>query len=784
MKLSSEEILEQLGAQLLNKNLFESEVSNVSFDSRKIIFGPKSLFFAFTTPKDDGHNYLDEAYEKGVRNFVVSKKVSPLENANYYYVEHTLDALQLLAKKHRQTIKAKVIGITGSYGKTIIKDGLYDVLKSNYAVVKSPNSFNSQIGVSLSVLQIQKHHEIAIIEAGISKPTEMLKLHEIIKPDFGILTSFGKAHDYYFESKSQKLKEKLILFKDCKSIIAPQKLASLIEVEASELLDFIHFSDQKVYPTLSEGIFQQNKSLIKLACETWGFEIDDLDQILKGLGSSEMRLEIEKGKNGNLIINDAYTVDNDSLRLALDFFAQQSGTRKRVLILSEFDLLDEFKPKEYALSSAILNEHYIDEVLIIGQTLFSYIQHRSKCLFHSKDDLLEHLKNKEYSNTAFLIKGSRKNKMESISDFLVSYLHDTCLQINLSALQHNVRSYKSLLKEETEILGIIKAGAYGSGSIEIAQALIQTGIQSLAVAFSEEAIILRQGGITIPIVILNPQSTAQEAWFEYELEPIVYGLDQLKSILSLADELKKTIDVHLNINTGLNRLGIEAREIEEVISGLKNSSLGLKSAFTHLSASEDPSEDAFTHQQIEKFLDMYQTLEMHGLGCKKHVLNTTGIPRFPEYQFDMVRLGLGLYGIHPGPKKPDLQKVHALKTKVIQIKELDSEASISYNRRFKTTQKTRIATLPIGYADGLPRLAGINKFEVLIQNTKAPIVGNVCMDLTMINIDHVQNVNIGDEVVVFNEELEIEDLAKACNSIPYEILCNISPRVKRVLLRE
>jgi len=456
----------------------------------------------------------------------------------------------------------------------------------------------------------------------------------------------------------------------------------------------------------------------------------------------------------------------------------------KTLIISDFDLEESEKESSYKEVANLIEAFDIDEVLHVGNELNHYINSDLKN-FENKDQLKNYLIQHPFKERGILIKGSRKAKLEELADFLTTQLHDTVLEINLSAIHHNIKAYSSFLKPSTEIIGVIKAGAYGTGSLEIAKVLVQNQIDYLAVAFTDEAIELRKAGIRAPIIVLNSQITAQQSWIDYQLQPIVYSVEQLKSIEQLCEKKQKNISIHVNLNTGMNRLGLEPKELLGIVDEFGASRVSIESIFTHLSSSEDQNDDAYTLEQIQLYFDTVNAFdELNKTRVKRHVLNSTGIPRFSEHQMDAVRLGLGLYGINLSNVELDLEKVHSLKSKIIQVKTYEAGKSIGYNRTHKTDGIETIATVPIGYADGLPRNAGNENYEVLIAGQKAKIIGNVCMDLIMIDVSHIPNTKIGDEVIIFDQIHSIEHLAKKCGTIPYEILSNLSPRIKRILIQE
>ncbi len=784
MKYNAQQIQTILGCKTLNNQLIKSDLRLICFDSRKISFPIKSLFFAFKGPKNDGHDHIEDAYNKGIRNFVISKPVTPLAEANYFMVQDTLEALHRMAELHRNSFSnISFIAITGSYGKTTVKDWLYDLLKGEFAVVKSPKSYNSQIGVALSILQINEHHDFAIIEAGVSERGEMEKLQKLIQPTMGIFTNLGEAHNNGFDSKEEKFIEKNQLFKHCEYIICPEKYKSEIQVlhPKAKLISRTKYSYR--YP-FSNKISIENASLCVSFLELLNVKQEKIQNSLNQLSSISKRLEIVKGPDKSIIINDAYIADVSSLEIALSMLRQQAELLDKALVISDFDCLPSEEAEVYAQVHRLIKAYDIDAVFHVGDKLNKYINDDLIKSFDNNEALIGYFKTHPFVEKGILIKGARKAKLEELANFLATQWHDTLLEINLSALSHNIKSYSAFLKPETEIIGVIKAGAYGTGSLEIAKLLIQNQIDYLAVAFTDEAIELRKEGIRSPIIILNSQIKAQEAWFDYDLQPIVFSMDQYISIEELCERKKQKLTIHLNLNTGMNRLGLEVEDLKTLKNQL-SPYIKIDSILTHLSASEEKRHDKYTNAQIAAFTKETDSFkDSTKLHFKRHVLNSAGIPRFPDFQFDAVRLGLGLYGINTTDLDLDLEKVHTLKSKIIQIKSYSSGAQIGYNGTHVTSQNELIATIPIGYADGLPRKAGNGNYEVLINGQKAKIIANVCMDLIMVNVSHLAEVKVGDAVIIFGQSHPIEVLAQKCGTIPYEILSNLSPRIKRMMVQE
>lgn len=802
MKYSVIDIAKIVNAHIIGEDPNKRTVRHISIDTRRIIYPSQSLFFALSGLKNDGHNYIEDAYKKGIRNFVVSQEPATLPDALYIKVADTLAALQSLATYHRQQFnKLDVIAITGSYGKTTVKEWVYQFLHKEFEVIKSPKSYNSQIGVALSLLQINATHEMALIEAGISEKGEMEKLEKMIQPSIGLLTNIGKAHSSGFSSENEKLIEKQLLFKNCQSIILASELLpkatnpkaayltweyQIIEIKNSRGIVLLTIGQESYtlsFPFTDNASIQNAINAMSVAYH-FGYDVEELMELVEDLTPVSMRLEIKKGINKSIIINDAYIADLDSLKIALDLQKKESGDKNRSVLLSDFQLAKDQKTGTYKEVQNLLNEFTIENIYTIGNDLKEYLS--QSIHFNSKEEILKHFRENPLHNNSLLIKGSRKYQLELISDFLSNQVNETILEIDLTALAHNVATYYQILNPETEIIGVIKAGAYGSGSIKIAQALLQLNIKILAVAFTDEGIELRKAGINCPIIILNPQISTLGNIAAYQLEPEVYSPEQLKAISKTATEHAKLIGLHINLNTGMNRLGLEDEDIDEAIRIIKeNPLLEIKSIFSHLSASDDPKYDAYSKEQFLKFETIAEKIRIEmPYPIMRHMLNSGGIPRFKSKQYEAVRLGIGMYGIDSTGKIEDLEKVHLLKSKIIQIKNYTEGTSIGYNCNYLTKGNIIVATIPIGYADGLPRSAGNGNYSVLIHDQLVPIIGNVCMDLIMVDITNVNDIDLGDEVVIFGKNHPLEGLATRCGTIPYEVLSNMSPRLRRIFIQE
>lgn len=784
-------------------------------DSRSLISPSETIFFAISGKRHDGHKYIDELYKKGLLAFVVTSvpEIEKYKNSAFILVENTVIALQKLTQYHRNKFNIPVIGITGSNGKTVVKEWISQLLSPEMTITKSPRSYNSQIGVPLSVWQLTQNSDIGIFEAGISQTNEMESLANIIKPEIGIFTNIGQAHQENFENLEQKISEKIKLFSSCKTIIYCSDYSDidrLIKINCSDkkLLTW----SKKHNSTLKIESISKLNNCTKIKANGSEIEIPFIDDAsienaiicwltmlhlkylnktinerMKNLVPVEMRMELKAGINDCLIINDSYNSDLGSLIIAIDYLNQQHQYSQKTVILS--DLLESGKNEAslYKEVASIINKSNIYRFFGIGEGISKYTDlfKVKKHFFLTTSDFISHISDYKLYNEAILLKGARIFQFEKISSILQYKVHETVLEINLNAVVHNLNYYKSLLNPETKVMAMVKAFSYGSGILEISNLLAHQRIDYLAVAYIDEGIELRKAGIILPIMIMNPEENGFSQMFEYNLEPEIYSLKILNSFIKAQKHyLVGHYPIHLKIDTGMRRLGFLSSEVDNLLNILsENNSIIIKSIFTHLVASEDIKQDDFTKHQIENFLNVANKIELH-LKYKviKHVLNSSGAERFPEYQFDMVRLGIGLYGVS-SVSKNKLMTVCSLKTIISQIKTLETNDTVGYNRKGKLTKTGTIATIPIGYADGLHRILSNGVGKVLVNNKIVPIIGNICMDMTMINITGIE-AKEGDEVIIFNQDYPIENIAKDASTIPYEILTSISRRVKRVYFQE
>ena len=821
MRFNSKEILEITKALLLNKSLFINELRSVDYDTRKIFVGQNSLFIAFNGNSTDGHKYISKAYEKGVRDFIVTDQsfdISLYKDANFFLVNSGYEAVQEIAGKHRRNFKIPVIAITGSNGKTITKEWLAQCLSRKLNVAKSPVSFNSQLGTALSLLLIDETHDIAIIEAGVSTTNEMENLERIILPDIGIFTNIGDAHNAGFESRQQKLNEKLKLFKQCEKLIIrydqpevknygsitfsedsllswgtnEQKPSyhvkfnrkddhSLIDLEFKEQsLQFkAPFTDEASLENLTNVIY----TLLHLEIEFEAIQVSILS-----LDNIPMRLELKEGINGCLVLDDSYSFDLESLKIGIRELHNSANGRSISLILSDLDPQNSSE-HSYDQVVKILNTVQPQRLIIIGVKLASKLKESGSDLkflsYKNVEQFDREFLTAQFNNEIILIKGARQYELDHISRKINARQNKTVLEIDLFALSENIDYYRRSINKNTGIMAVLKASAYGSGSQQLSSLINNKAIEILAVAIIEEAIEMRKSGISKPILIFNPHAENLPLIVEYGFEIELSNHYMADALLAFAERQKNKISIHLKLDTGMHRLGFEEADFPKLISLLEHPKIHVKAIFSHLAASDDPAQDKFTNHQIDQFEKWYLQLS-DALNIKplKHILNSSGAIRFPQAQYDFVRIGLGLYGIDLINKsKSHLAKVHSLKSYVVQIKEVKKGETVGYGNKLKLENNARIAVIGIGYADGLLRKAGEKNYKIMLNGQAAPLIGNVCMDLCMANISKLEGVNEGDEVLVFGKNHPIEGLSETCETIPYEILTRIAPRVKRVYIQ-
>lgn len=791
---------------------FEQQISELVYDSRKVSLPEESLFFALTATRD-GHDFIPDAYSKGIRCFVVNH-ITPFlaekEDVNILIVKDGLLAMQELAKYHRTQFPNPIIGITGSNGKSIVKAWLTQMLSPDKKVYQSPKSYNSQLGVALSLWNLQASYDLAIIEAGISEPGEMDNLEEMIQPNIGILTNIGIAHAQHFENKKAKLEEKLKLFKRTELVIASSKYISKEELPAQaswmswgvEETDSIQILQQEVQGNQSLLKLNINKEVVDfiipftdeasienvLSCISLlinlEYSISIIQDRILALKPLEMRLQLKKGIANSSIIDDSYSNDLASLKISLNFLQQQNQHQKRTLILSDMDGLKENDKLQHKLVD-LLNTQALDRLVWVGEkyAFLEDIHIKEKNLYPDTSSFIKDLSNLVFENESILVKGARIYQFEQIVERLGLRSHGTVLDINLNALTNNLMVYRSLIPPHVKLMTMVKAFSYGSGSFEVANLLQFSKVDYLTVAFADEGVDLRMAGISLPIMVLSPDADTFESLIKYNLEPEVYSMRFLKEfLLFLQDRNIQDYKIHLKLDTGMHRLGFFPEEIPEVVEVLKKQNLvRVQSFFTHLVASGDPNQDDFTRCQINTYSEAAHKLS-EGLGYTfiRHVANTSGIVRWPEAHFDMVRLGIGLYGVDMDRKLENLEQVSTLRTTVTQLKDLKAGETVGYDRKGVLLRDSKIATVKIGYADGYNRRFGMGVGKMEIHGQQTATVGSICMDMCMLDVTGLE-VREGDEVIVFPNVMQA---AKDVGTIPYELLVNISGRVKRVYYYE
>jgi len=769
-------------------------VEYLLIDSRRAFSPARSLFFAIATPRRNGHDYIEALYQKGLRSFVITQNIetTPFPLANFIKVADAVTALQQLAAAHRSQFSIPVIGITGSNGKTIVKEWLFQLLQSDYSIARSPKSFNSQLGVPLSVWELKSYHQLAIFEAGISQPGEMERLEKVIQPTIGILTNIGEAHREGFVSNEEKETEKRKLF--TRAVFFPS--LTLVSVESKGSYAIITAKGELLPMGGKIEIPFTDAASIQNAISCWELLLflkipeSTIAERMKSLSAVDMRLSLKKGVNHCQLINDSYSADLNSLEIALAFLKQQAGSLKRTVILSDLMQAGGKPQKLYADIQALLEQVPITRLITIGPVSGAALLHTANLWqleqYADTTTFLAQVQIRSFRDEIILIKGARSFGLEQVAAMLEEKVHETRLEINLQAVTHNYTNYRQQLKPGTKIMAMVKAFAYGSGATEIAHVLQFQGVDYFGVAYADEGVELRKAGITTPILVMNSEPAAFETLVNYQLEPTLFSVSILESFDQfLLRQGITNYPVHLEIETGMNRLGFVEEEWPHLIKRLTStSSFLIQSVFSHLSASEDPAADSFTYQQFELYQSFTQLLQSAmGTGFICHIANSAGAIRHLSLQLDMVRIGIGLYGVEV-PAPLNLIPAISLYSSIAQIKTIPAGSSVGYNRKTIVDRPTRLATVRVGYADGYPRCLGNRKGQVLVQGKLAPLLGNVCMDMFMVDITDIPSAQIGDQVILFGKELPVEQVAKWADTIPYEMLTGISQRVKRVYFQD
>ena len=805
-------------AKVLDGELVKKSGGNISYlliDSRKVLFARESLFFALRGERNDGHIFLYSLYKLGVRNFIVEdipEDIETYSRANFVKVKNTFIALQDLVAWHRQKINIPVIGVTGSNGKTIIKEWIYQSVSKDKYVIRNPKSYNSQVGVPFSVWLLNENAKLGIFEAGISQPNEMNKLQNIIKPTIGVFTNIGDAHQENFQSIEQKIDEKLILFKDCNTLVYCLdnelvdskihknyfKINRLFTWSLNKDADlFVKQIKYKSNSSEIEAIYKDksykivipfiDKASVENAIHVWcvllvlGYNNNDVQAKMEALEPVAMRLELKDGNNNCTVINDSYNSDIESLHIALDFLSYQNQHPQKILILSDIAQSGYESKELYRQVSGMIRHKNINRLIGIGAEIYKYkdfFDLRTD-FFKTTDEFLKEFDFTKLQNMSILLKGARSFTFEKISNRLQMQTHRTVFEIDLSAIAYNLNYFKKLLKPNTGIIVMLKASGYGSGTHEIANICQYQGVSAIAVAFIDEGVELRKSGIKTPIIIMNPEEDSFVVMVKNRLEPQISNFKSLKKFNEVLNSLEIDVyPIHIKLDTGMYRSGFLKRDVDILIEMLKQTEkIKIKTIFSHLASASEPEQDSFTLNQIELFEEISKKITINfSYKIKKHILNSAGIERFPQYQFDYVRIGIGLFGISAMGKK--LAPVGTLTSSIIQIKEVKAGETVGYSRKGIVEQDSVIATIPVGYADGLRRVLSNGIGKMWVNGKLAPIIGNICMDMCMIDITGIE-AKEGDIVEIFGKNLPVSILAKDMNTIPYEVLVGISKRVKR-----
>ena len=802
----------------------QATVTELGFDSRQIRKPKETLFFAFKTDRNDGHRYIPELLERGVRHFVVTEMTDALwkhfdevGECNVFSVDDPLAALQTVATAHRLRFQMPIVGITGSNGKTIVKEWLAQLLAEDRHVTCNPDSYNSQIGVPLSVWRLDGQTEVAVFEAGISRPEEMQRLADVIRPTHGILTNIGMAHSRYFLNNRQKTIEKMKLFQTADVLVYHDDNEEVNAILALPEYAHLHVaswgSPRALYPVGGRRV-EHNRTIVAVGGYDYhipfldaaslenathcivmllelGLEPATIDQRLQKLSRVSMRTEILEGIKHTVLINDTYSLDINSLRAALDFMDTQVQMPRKTLVISDFEQVEEMGDEEYRDINALLHKHNIETLMAVGHDFCHHI-HCFDCptVFSYPDTatLLSQLPDMDLSYQSILIKGARNFRFEEVVSQLQHKTHLTILNVSLPALVHNMEYYRAFLKPETKMVAMVKAHSYGLGDAELVNELVYRNIDYLAVAYTDEGVRLRKRHIQTPVIVLGAEAHSFDVMVGHNLEPEIfnfYYLSELENVLKKHPQIQQ-FNIHIKLDTGMHRLGFDESDLERLVEVVKsNPQLRIASVFSHLAAAEDPAEDNFTLGQIRHFERMAGRIRAaFGYPIMRHILNSAGIVRFPQYQFEMVRLGIGLYGFSGVSEVQDgLQNVATLKTVVTQVKRIPAGETIGYNRSYKLARDTQVAIIPIGYADGYPRELANGVGRVLVQGQKVPVIGKVCMDMCMLDVTGLA-VHEGDEVIVYGEGNTAADMADAAGLISYELLTRLSQRVPRVYVKE
>ena len=824
MTYTIEKITTLIGAHHYGENA--ADIAFILTDSRSLCFPEETLFFALQTNRNDGHKYIPELYQRGVRNFVVTDvptdRAETYPDANFLKVSNTLKALQRLAERHRDEFDIPVVGITGSNGKTMVKEWLYQLLSPEMFVTRSPRSYNSQIGVPLSVWLMDEHTQVGVFEAGISKPGEMAALRAIIRPTIAVLTNLGTAHQENFSSMEAKCREKLVLFHDARTVVydADDAIVRRIvsetdiqgetiawsrrdknaafyvsEVKKEDAMSVVSYIYKGVTGRYSlpfiDAASVSNSIICAVVALQLGLSRDALDRRMRLLEPVAMRLEVKEGQHGCTLINDSYNSDINSLDIALDFMNRRPDHkgRRHTLVLSDIYQSGKASRELYKEVSDLALKRDVEKFIGIGPQLCAQaeeIQLPEKFFFHTVEQFIHSEVFRSLHNEVILLKGARKFGFDQVTELLVKKVHETILEVNLNNVVENLNHYRSFLKPTTKLVCMIKADAYGSGSVEIAKTLQDHRVDYLAVAVADEGVTLRRNGITANVMIMNPEMTAFKTMFDYDLEPEVYSFRLLEALIRAAEKEGITdYPVHVKLDTGMHRLGFDpTADMKRLIDRLKHQNAIIpRSVFSHFVGSDSDAFDDFSARQFALFdagSKQLQAAFSHKI--LRHMDNSAGIEHFPERQMDMCRLGLGLYGVDPRTNAM-LQNVSTLKTTILQMHSVKAGETVGYSRKGVIEHDSLIAAIPIGYADGLDRRLGNRRCYCLVNGKKAPYVGNICMDVAMIDVTGI-DCREGDSVEIFGDHLPVTVLSDVLETIPYEVLTGVSTRVKRVYFQD
>ena len=765
----------------------DCEIRGVETDSRNCAFGKEVMFVAMRGANHDSHSFVAEMYERGVRAFMCEKECECGADAGCVVVENSVVALQRLAAAYRDTFTGRVVGITGSNGKTIVKEWISQCAPVGVKLFRSPRSYNSQLGVALSLLMAEGDEDLVLIEAGISQCGEMERLERMIRPEVVLFTSLGDAHQEGFESVEQKVAEKLLLATNANTIIYHSAYEDVARAVAGLPIAKVDAAVAKG-AELADEASQRNAQLVECLFGVVGYGTPDFER----LQPVAMRLEVKEGVNDSILVNDAYNSDINSLAIALDYLHSVAAGRPKVLILSDILQSGMNDAELYGRVAQLVADSGVEKIIGVGERITAAkaaFAALTSEFYASTDELLCRMNSGDFGGVALLLKGNRASRFEKISHALERKSHTTVLEVNLDAMIHNLNYFRSLLSPVTRLTAMVKASSYGAGDAEVAQMLQHQGVDYLAVAFADEGVLLREKGITMPIVVLNADEDSFDQMVLHRLEPEIYGFRSLEAFVGAVRRYgERNFPIHIKLDTGMHRLGFDVEQIDELISRIEgySSEVRVASLFAHLSCADDPSQDDFTHLQIERFDQMSRRIaEALPYAVVRHTANSAAIARFPEAQFDMCRLGLGLYGFGYEHNE-NLQPTSTLKTRIVQIKRHAAGEGIGYGRAERLERDSVVATIPVGYADGLDRHLGCGAWSVLVGGVKAPIVGRVCMDSCMIDVTDIPAVAEGDEVAVFSavEGNTAEDMAAQLGTIPYEVLTSVSARVKRIYVKE